>query len=418
MNEFKLSHVEAPRVSREAPPRVGGSWARRGALMAGAIVVVAAMSVVGMRLAPQAAPPVPAMGPVPVSVAVIAKRQMPVWSAFSGRLEAVGRVAIKPRAGGTIIAAHFREGSLVKAGDLLFTIDPAPYLAEVQRLDAQVAAASARVVLAARQQQRGFALVTANDLAKSDVDARVNEYSAAQAALRGAVAALETAKLNLGYTEVRAPIAGRVGKIEVTEGNLVPAGPTAPVLTTLVSVDPIYASFDADEVSVARALATLPAGHDVSTVIGEIPVELGIFATEGTALRGRLQMVDNVVDVSSGTVRVRAMFDNHDGRLMPGQFARLRLGQARTEPMIVIDERAIGTDQDRRFVMVVGPDNKIAPRQVVLGGTVEGMRVVESGLRPSERIVVDGLQRVRPGAVVAPTVLAGAGGSPNAYASR
>ena len=325
-----------------------------------------------------------------------------IWSDFSGRVEAIGRVEIRPRAAGAIIEAHFREGALVKRGDLLFTIDPAPYAAEVQGAEAQLASAQARLVLAAKEQQRAQQLVGSGFTPQRDVDQRVNEMRGAEANMRAMQAALDTARLNLGYTEVRAPFDGRVGRIEVTAGNLVPAGPTAPVLTTLVSVNPIYASFEADEPSLARALASLPPGGDLVDQIGRIPVEMGTLGSPGTPFLGKLQLVDNVVDARSGTVRVRAVFDNPDGRLMPGQFARLRLGLAQTEPALAISENAIGTDQDRRFVMVVGDDNKVAYRQVSLGGIADGLRLVNSGLKPGERIVVSGLQRIRPGALVAP----------------
>ena len=359
---------------------------------------------------PRTAAPAPAASAaapaaVPVSVSVVEQRDTAIWNDFSGRVEAVGRVEVRPRAAGAIVAAHFREGAVVKQGDLLFTIDPAPYAAEVQRADAQVAAATARLALAVKEQQRAQQLVGSGFTPQRDVDQRVNEFHAAEANLRATQADLATARLNLGYTEVRAPIAGRAGRIEVTAGNLVPAGPTAPVLTTLVSVSPIYASFEADEQSLARALATLPGGADLVQEIGRIPVQMGTLGTEGTPFRGTLQLVDNVVDARSGTVRVRAAFDNPDGKLMPGQFARLRLGQARTEPALAIDERAIGTDQDRRFVMVVGADDIAAYRQVTLGATADGLRLVTSGLKPGERIVVNGLQRIRPGATVAPTLV-------------
>jgi multidrug efflux system membrane fusion protein len=335
-------------------------------------------------------------------VATVEMKDTAIWSDFSGRVEAIGRVEIRPRAAGAIVQAHFREGALVKRNDLLFTIDPAPYVAAVQGAEAQLASAQARLVLAAKEQQRAQQLVGNGFTPQRDVDQRVNEMRASEANVRAMQAALDTARLNLGYTEVRAPIAGRVGRIEVTTGNLVPAGPTAPVLTTLVSVDPIYASFEADEPSLTRALASLPSSGDLVDQIGRIPVQMGTLATPGTPFTGRLQLVDNVVDARSGTVRVRAEFDNPDGRLMPGQFARLRLGLAKTEPALAISENAIGTDQDRRFVMVVGDDNKVAYRQVSLGGIADGMRLVTSGLKPGERIVVNGLQRIRPGALVAP----------------
>jgi len=373
--------------------------------LAGAIAAGAAWQVLPHAAAP-ALTAAAAPTAIPVSVATVEQRDTAIWNDFSGRVEAVGRVEVRPRAAGAIVAAHFREGAIVQQDDLLFTIDPTLYAAAVQHADAQVAAATARLALAAKEQQRAQQLIGSGFTPQRDVDQRVNEFHAAEANLRATQADLATARLNLGYTEVRAPIAGRVGRIEVTPGNLVPAGPTAPVLTTLVSVNPIYASFEADEQSLARALATLPSGGDLVREIGRIPVEMGTLGTDGTPFRGTLQLVDNVVDARSGTVRVRASFDNPDGKLMPGQFARLRLGQARTEPALAVDERAIGTDQDRRFVMVVGADNVVAYRQVTLGTNSGGLRLVTSGLQPGERIVVNGLQRVRPGATVAPTPVA------------
>ena len=390
-------------------PQMFSRGPRRMAWLGAAALVAAIAAGAAWQYLPRAVPPAPAAAApaaVPVSVATVEQRDTAIWDDFSGRVEAVGRVEVRPRAAGAIVAAHFREGAIIKQNDLLFTIDPAPYAVEVQRADAQVAAATARLALAGKEQQRAQQLVGSGFTPQRDVDQRVNEFHAAEANLRATQAQLATARLNLGYTEVRAPIAGRAGRIEVTAGNLVPAGPTAPVLTTLVSVSPIYASFEADEQSLARALATLPGGGtDLVQEIGRIPVEMGTLGTEGTPFRGTLQLVDNIVDARSGTVRVRATFDNQDGKLMPGQFARLRLGQARTEPALTIDERAIGTDQDRRFVMVVGADNIAAYRQVTLGATADGLRLVTSGLKPGERIVVNGLQRIRPGAAVAPTLV-------------
>ena len=388
-----------------------GRGSRRLAWMAGIGLTVAIAAGAAWQVLPHAAAPAPAAAAapaaIPVSVATVEQRDTAIWNDFSGRVEAVGRVEVRPRAAGTVVAAHFREGAIVQQNDLLFTIDPAPYAADVEHADAQVAAATARLALAAKEQQRAQQLIGSGFTPQRDVDQRVNEFHAAEANLRATQADLATARLNLGYTEVRAPIAGRAGRIEVTPGNLVPAGPTAPVLTTLVSVNPIYASFEADEQSLARALATLPSGGDlVQKNRAASRSRWARWAPTATPFRGTLQLVDNVVDARSGTIRVRAAFDNPDGKLMPGQFARLRLGQAHTEPALAIDERAIGTDQDRRFVMVVGADNVVAYRQVTLGATSDGLRLVTSGLQAGERIVVNGLQRVRPGATVAPTSVA------------
>jgi multidrug efflux system membrane fusion protein len=352
---------------------------------------------------------------VPVSVAVVEQRDVTIWDEFSGRLEAVERVEVRSRVAGAVQAIHFREGALVKQGDLLVTIDPAPFAAEVDRADAQVVAARARVSFTRNEQERGRQLFETRNMSQRDLDQRVNAHREAEANLRAAQAALQSAKLNLGYTEVRAPVAGRVGKREITVGNLVAAGPDAPVLTTLVSVSPIYASFNADEEVVIRALKSVRADAAAPTQVDRIPVEMFTAVTNGTAIAGRLQLIDNQVDARSGTVRVRAVFENADGGLIPGQFARLRMGQAKTDPALLVNERAIGTDQNKRFVLVVDADSKAAYREVTLGAATEGLRVVTSGLQPGERIVVNGLQRIRPGALVAPQMV-GMDGKPMQHA--
>ena len=377
---------------------------RRNAILAA--VLVAAVTAAGLGVAglhhgdarATAAPAAPAA--VPVSVATVERRAVTPYEEFSGRLEAVERVEVRARVSGAVQSAHFTEGALVKAGDLLVTIDPAPYAAEVDRGEAQVAAAQARLDNAITEQARSERLWKEQAIAQRELDASVNTRRAAEADLRAARAALQIARLNLGYTQVRAPVAGRVGRIEVTVGNLVAAGPGAPMLTSIVSVSPIYASFDADESVVTRALHEVASGG-ARPAIERIPV--GIETTESDkALAGHLQLIDNQVNAKSGTVRVRAVFDNRDGRLMPGQFVRVRLGSAKAQDAVLVSERAVGTDQSKRFVLVVGADNKANYREVVLGPSIDGLRVVNAGLEPGERIVVNGLQRVRPGAVVAP----------------
>jgi multidrug efflux system membrane fusion protein len=385
---------------------------RRPWLGAGLGLAIAAASA-GVLLLANSGPQSKASSPaapatVPVSVAVVEQRDITLWDEFSGRLEAVERVELRPRVAGAIRAVHFREGALVKEGDILFTIDPDPYAAEVERASAQVLAAEARAALTKKEQDRAHRLQAANSgaIAESNVDQRVGAYREAEGNLRAARAALQAAQLNLSYTEVRAPVSGRVGKLEITIGNLVSSGPGAPVLTTLVSVNPIYGSFNADEEVVMRALKSLGGNGVAHHQLERIPVRLVTATSNGTAFEGRLQLIDNQVDTRSGTVRVRAVFDNPDGRLMPGQFARLRMGQAQSEPALVINERAIGTDQNKKFVMVVGADDKAAYREVTLGAFVDGLRVVTDGLKPGERIIVSGLQRVRPGSPVAPQLVA------------
>jgi membrane fusion protein, multidrug efflux system len=356
---------------------------------------------------PAVANPAPAAAPAqPASVATLVQSEVSAWDEFSGRLEAIDRVDIRSRAAGTVQAVHFREGSLVKAGDLLVSIDAAPYAAEAERAQAQVAAAQARVTHATSEHERALRLWEERAIAKRELDERISSLQQLQAELGAAQATFRSAQLNLGYTQVRAPIAGRIGRIEVTAGNLVAAGPSAPVLTTLVSVSPIYASFDADEQVITRALKDLPGGAGARAHLARIPVRMGTAGSIDAPYQGHLQLVDNQVDAKSGTVRVRAVFDNKDGALMPGQFARLSMGQAKTGNALLINERAVGTDQNKRFVMVVGADNKAAYREVALGASINGLRVVTQGLQPGERIVVNGLQRVRPGALLAPQPVA------------
>jgi membrane fusion protein, multidrug efflux system len=377
---------------------------RRTVIAAAAIVALAAGSIAlfaayGRNVA-AATPRQPQA--TPVSVATVVQSDVATWDEFSGRLEAVERVDVRSRVAGAVHAVHFTEGALVKKGDLLVTIDPAPYAAEVDRAAAQAVAAQARLTYSKSEHERARRLWQESAIAQRELDERVNALSEADANLRAAEASLQSARLSLGYTQVRAPVSGRVGRLEVTAGNLVAAGPGAPVLTTLVSVSPIYASFDADEQVVARALRELPGGAATRGKLQSIPVEMGTAATDDTPLKGALQLVDNQVNAKSGTVRVRAVFDNPDGSLMPGQFARIRMGHARTEPALLINERAVGTDQSKKFVMVVGADNKANYREVSLGANVDGLRVVTAGLKPGEQIVVNGLQRIRPGSLVVP----------------
>ncbi|GAK70059.1 putative efflux protein [Agrobacterium rubi TR3 = NBRC 13261] len=339
---------------------------------------------------------------VPVTVATVESRDITHWEQFSGRLEAVERVQIRSRVAGQIQAVHFREGALVKAGDALFTIDPAPYQATVAGAEAQVASAEAKVSLARTELERGRRMSDNRTISQSDFDQRQSNLADAEAQARAARAALTTAQLDLSYTELRAPVSGRVGKLEITVGNLVAAGSTSPALTTLVSVDPIYASFNASEEMVAKALSQLPVSDGALQALEQIPVEVGTLADEGTPIKGTLHLIDNQVDSASGTIGVRAVFANTDGHLIPGQFVRVRMGEPKSENRIVITDRAIGTDQDKKFVFVVDGENKVNYRQIKPGPSADGLRVVESGLTAGDKIVVNGLQRIRPGAIVAP----------------
>ncbi|MBM7050100.1 MULTISPECIES: efflux RND transporter periplasmic adaptor subunit [Rhizobium] len=382
----------------------GKRWALWGAGMGVAAAVAGAAFYLELprgAQATEAAGPA-AMPAVPVTVAAVELRDITSWQEFSGRLEAIDRVEVRPRVAGAIQSVQFREGALVKQGDLLVTIDPATYQAAVAQAQAQVGAAKARLNLTKVEVDRGQKLFDNKTISQSDMDTRASNYAEADANVKAAQATLQTAQLNLDYTQVRAPISGRVGKIAVTVGNLVAAGSSSPALTTLVSVDPVYASFNASEQTVTQALAELPVTNGAAPPVEQIPVQIGTANDNGTPVNGKLQLIDNEVDAASGTITVRAVFDNPGGRLIPGQFVRVRMGQPKAESKLLISERAIGTDQDKKFVFVVGADNKVEYRPISLGDTSDGMRIVNSGLNAGDRIIINGLQRVRPGAVVDP----------------
>ena len=331
-----------------------------------------------------------------VDVAAAGSRAVTEWQQYSGRLEAVERVEIHPQVSGVLTAVHFKDGSLVRKGDPLFTIDPRPFAAEVARAEAQLAGTEARAAYTASDVARGERLLAENAIARRDFDEKQNAAREASANVQAARAALKVAQLNLEYTRIVAPISGRVSRAEVTIGNLVSAG-NGPALTTLVSADRIYAAFDVDEQSYLKVVN--------GTQSKGMPIHLGLADDEGYSLEGHLSSVDNRLDSSSGTIRLRALVDNPDGRLVPGLYARIRLGSAIQHDAVLIDEKAIGTDQAKRFVLVVGDDNRTTYREVQLGSVQEGQRVVESGLKAGERIVVNGLQRVRPGDAVNPNIV-------------
>lgn len=339
-----------------------------------------------------AAPPAPS-----VEVATVVARKIIDWQHYSGRIEAVDRVEIRPQVAGEIVAVHFRDGSLVKKGEVLFTIDPRPYEAALDQARANLAAAEARAAFTESELARSQRLLSDNAVARRDHDSKQNAAREAAANLQAARAAVESARLNLGYTRITAPVSGQVSRAEVTVGNVVGAGAATPPLTTLVSVAQMYAAFDVDEQSFLKHINPGRTGKGRS-----VPVFLGLANEQGFPREGRVSSVDNRLDTSSGTIRVRAVFDNPDGILLPGLYARIQLGGSSEREAVLIDEKAVATDQDRRFVLVVGADNHTVYREVKLGAVQEGLRVVDSGLKAGERVVVNGLQRTRPGVLVAP----------------
>ncbi|CAM2195406.1 efflux RND transporter periplasmic adaptor subunit [Paraburkholderia sp. A1RI_3L] len=356
-----------------------------------ALVVVAGLGTVGaMRVNANApAQSQAAMAPE-VDVANVLERSIVDWQSYSGRLEAIEKVDIRPQVSGTIVSVNFKDGALVKKGDTLFVIDPRPYQAEVDRAAAQLAAAQAGAGYAQSDWERAQRLITDNAIAKRDYDQKQNAAREASANLKAAQAALEAAQINLGYTRIVAPVSGRVSRAEITLGNVVSAGANAAPLTTLVSVSPIYASFDADEQTYLDYISHVKDGT-------KVPVDLGLANESGYSRTGTIESVDNRLDTSSGTIRVRARFDNADGTLLPGLYARIKVSGSAPHPALLIDDAAIGTDQDKKFVFVVDSANHVAYREVQLGGQQGNLRVITGGLKKGERIVVNGTQRVRPG---------------------
>ena len=355
------------------------------------LVITAGLAGCGPNSDAQAQAPAAAGGP-PVTAALVLERQVNETQEFSGRLEAVERVDIRARVGGFITAVHFEPGSLVKKGDVLFTIDARPFQAETNRAEAAAVSARAKADLARIELARSERLLADKAIAQRELDEKASSLKELDANVRAANAQLEAARLNLAYTRVTAPISGRVSKAEITTGNLVDG---SAILTSVVSNKDIYASFDGDEDTYLRVAKVAQQGTPVI-------VKVGLANETGFPHEGRLQFVDNRLDPATGSVRMRATFANSDNTLVPGLFARVQLsGDPKAhKTAALISDRAIGTDQNRKFVYVVKADNTAEYRPVTLGPVIDGLRMVREGVKPGEKIVVNGLQRVRPGAPI------------------
>ena len=337
----------------------------------------------------------PAGGP-PISAAVVVQKSVAETQEFSGRLEAVEHVDIRSRVSGFITSVNFKPGSEVKKGDVLFVIDARPFQAEASRAEAAAHSARAKADLAKLELARAERLLADKAIAQREFDERASALKELDASARAAASAADAARLNLAYTQVVSPINGRVSKAEITLGNLVDP---AVVLTSVVSLDRIYASFDGDEDTYLRVGPQQHKGQPVT-------VKIGLANETGFPHEGKLEFVDNQLDTRTGSVRMRATFENKERALVPGLFARVQLGGGNAaHDALLINERAVGTDQNRKFVFVVGADNKAEYRPVTLGPNIDGLRVVRNGLKPGEKIVVNGLQRVRPGAPVTPEMV-------------
>lgn len=344
---------------------------------------------------PGGPPPAP-----PVTVAAALEREVTEYDEFSGRLEAVERVELRPRVSGYINKINFRQGAEVRKGELLFEIDPNPFLQEVRRVEAELNRAKTRYDLAASEFSRVEKLIDSGAISRQEFDQNASAKREAEAAVRSAQAALESARLNLSYTKVRAPVSGRTGRAELTVGNWVTAGQS--ILTTVVSLDPIYATFEADEQVFLKYVGMVNRGERKSSRQARSPVFMGLANEQGFPHKGYVDFVDNRLNPATGTILARAVFDNKARDFTPGLFARLKFVGSGTYRAVLIEDRAVGTDQEKKFVMVVGADNKTAYRPVKLGPMIDGLRAIRDGLKAGELIVVNGMQRVRPGMAVAP----------------
>jgi multidrug efflux system membrane fusion protein len=373
-----------------------------GALVFGALTLAGCGDGRGDAKAQGAPPPAP-----PVSVAAAVEKGVIESDEFPGRVEAIDSVDVRARINGYLQSVHFKPGAEVRKGDLLFQIDPRPFEAQVAAAESQVTATRSQLDLARIELKRNEEMWADRATSKREFDDAVTRVRTLESQLKANEAALVTARLNLGYTRVTAPISGRVGKAEITVGNLVQGEmPPSPVLTTVVSVNPVYVSFQADEGAYLKYIA--------GARKAALAVSVGLADEDGFPHAGTLEFVDNRIDPTSGTVRMRATVDNKSGRFTPGLFARVKLGDtAQPRTAVLVVDRAIGTDQSRRYVLVVDAENKAVYREVRIGRLVDGLRVIESGLKPGEVIVVNGLQRVRPGAPVTPQTVPMEAQAPN-----
>jgi multidrug efflux system membrane fusion protein len=341
------------------------------------------------RSASQAPPPAS-----PVAVETLRPQTIKPFKEFSGRIDAVDYAEIRPQVSGRITEIHFQDGQTVKAGDVLFVIDPRPFQAAVAKAAADLETARTNAALAKVNLARAESLKQSGAIALQSYDQAVNASAVSQAAVASAAAVLEQARLDVDHAYVKAPITGRISRAEITLGNLVGATPAPPLLASIASKDGVYADFELDEQTYLSGVRGREQGQS-------IPVEVKVQG-DSKVYRGTVESFDNHIDSGSGTIRARARFANEDGALVPGMFVSVRMGGATQTNAILVPETAVGSDQSKRFVFVVGAGSKAEYRPVSLGVEVDGERVVTDGLKPGDRLILDGLQKLAPGAPVAP----------------
>lgn len=357
-----------------------------------------------------AAPPPPA-----VTVAPPVKRQVVDYDEYVGRFVAVNSVEVRSRVSGYLEAVHFKDGQLVKEGDLLFTIDRRPFENAAAQARASLTAAQSNVAFTEADYTRGQQLVKEKTITDQSFEQRAQAFRNARAAVAGAEAALRTSELDLSFTELRAPIAGRIGDRRVTPGNLVTGGTggNTTLLATIVSTDPIYFEFTFDEASYLRYERNAGAGGDIASRGASVPVGLKLIDEKDFVHNGRIDFVDNVIERTSGTIRGRAVFQNKDNVFTPGMFGRVRVPASSPYEGLLVPDAAIGTEQVRKYVLVVGPDNKATQKYVTLGQLVDrSLRVIKDGVGPDDKVIVNGIARVRPGQQVTPQPQGAEGAKP------
>jgi RND family efflux transporter MFP subunit len=363
-----------------------------------ALLAALAASLVGCGKAADQSPAAPE-----VMVAPVLSQKITDWDEYTGRFQAIDTVEVRPRVSGYIDQVQFREGQAVKRGETLIVIDPRPYQADFDRAKAGLALAKAQRELATLEAERVHKLKDSGAVSQEEFDERLSALHQQEASVAGAQAEYDAAALNLSFTKVTAPIDGQASRAEVTRGNLVTGGNNGgTLLTTIVSKDPMYVYFDGDEHAYLRYNQLARAGERPSSRTFANPVRVGLANEEGFPHEGHMDFVDNQLNVRTGTIRGRAVLDNKDGLFTPGMFARVQLLGAAEREAILIEERAIGTDQTQNFVLAVTADNKVEYRPVQLGRSIRGLRIVNKGLSAGDVIVVNGLQRVRPGTPVTP----------------
>jgi multidrug efflux system membrane fusion protein len=366
------------------------------------VVVAGAAALLATRYTrdAKASAPAAASAGVPVSVGLLEPKSVHPFAEFSGRITAVDYAEIRPQVSGRITEIHFVDGQHVNAGDILFVIDPRPYQAAVDKAQADVQTALANAKYAKAERERGSQLIKSSDLSLEIFDQRTNAEEAAQANILATQAALETAKVNLDYAYVKAPVSGRISRAEITLGNLVGSSTTAPqLLASIVSDNGVYSEFDVDEQTYLAAVHNYGQTQQQEQ---KIPVDIVVHGGDGRVYHGNIYSFDNRLDIGTGTIRARARFANTDGSLIPGMYVSGHMGGAAIDEALLVPESAIGNDQSKRFVFVVGAGNKAEYRSVELGPQVDGNRVVLTGVKAGERVILDHLQRLAPGAPVVP----------------